>query len=991
MADMHELIKNGDLAGVQRAVQNDPALLDATRGSCTPLMWAVHPLSGGQPDTAQLLIDRGAKLDLQNNKGWTALMTACRYEQPDMAQLLIERGAKLDLQNDGGNSALMLACQQPSKAHHTASGLLRCIKLCYAAGADLDLRDKGRRDALALAKIFKRADAVAFLEFATMLEVARGMQGGSQQPRSVVAASLLSQDQTPLMQACKNGDLARAKKLMADGAQIDARDKLGLTPMIYACKFNQMGGDSLTLAKLLFEHSACLSSKSLGIEMALAHASPENRMELSPFLSFIHSLPLEHLHNNALRVMVVKVFDQGVCTLEEVRRLTPDHFKQLGISNEPDRLDFLRAFVDSEQIASLEVLAEKVSLARAKCKMEKPTLHPRLAEIFAEQLLREDPVAFLAGFDRQQTILRGTEQELIALQEAVKSNSKRVYERDKSRRDLIAGIRDALSGGIESQLDKVLADPGTKAVVDSCRSLWKETLQESAVVGDAVPPATFDQVQEATRDAIEAIKVWETRHDTSAACERTEAAIDALDESTKRLGIQTTFFMTLRHPSRTKYLAMELHNVQQSLKAELRTLTDVDPMADAPLKEVRRALARTISFYTCSVKIEVSRLQKAVKDLSSSLSRHVPGLSAPDTSHVTESMKNVRQNKRKREDLERDLERIREDANDGDAEAQAKIPGLEQELDQLGSVYKLDSELRKKRARVLKHAEEHYPELLRDQRWIGSLGINHSVPRELSTLGLWLTNAKRSDFETLAKLASKSGKSVLRVRDLSGRDFVLKSFHLADEEWSSRFYRQVAALAQIKSAYIVRIQGVFMQDAHQGCTLMPFYSGGDLASWIRDTPHADLATRRRIAIGLLSGLHDLHSQGFVHCDVKPENVFLAPGLSPVLGDFDGVQMHNVTMTQHMQATFKYMAPELRSGNVDRVESAVDLFSAGMVLADLFENKEVSDALQSLISSLQSADPTQRPTALEALRHDAFQVEPVKQASCAICLYIYPSA
>ncbi|GBG16191.1 Protein kinase, putative, partial [Hondaea fermentalgiana] len=136
---------------------------------------------------------------------------------------------------------------------------------------------------------------------------------------------------------------------------------------------------------------------------------------------------------------------------------------------------------------------------------------------------------------------------------------------------------------------------------------------------------------------------------------------------------------------------------------------------------------------------------------------------------------------------------------------------------------------------------------------------------------------------------------------------------------------------------------------------MPFYSGGDLATWIRDNPHADLATRRRIAIGLLSGLHDLHSQGFVHCDVKPENVFLAPGLSPVLGDFDGVQMHNVTMTQPMQATIKYMAPELRNGNVDRVESAVDLFSAGMVIADLFESTEVSDATKTLISSLQSAD------------------------------------
>ncbi|GBG34335.1 Protein kinase, putative [Hondaea fermentalgiana] len=620
----------------------------------------------------------------------------------------------------------------------------------------------------------------------------------------------------------------------------------------------------------------------------------------------------------------------------------------------------------------------------------KPALHPRLLGVFAEQLLRKNPVASFADFDRQQAILREKAQELTALQEAVKADSEKISIRDEIRRDLVAGIRDALSGGIEGQLKEVLADPGTKAAVDACHSLLKEILKEPVDFDDLVAPATFEQVQEATQAAMEAVKVWETRHDASVARKHTEAAIDALDESTKRLGFQTTSFMTLRHPEKTKDIARELKEVQEAFEEELRTLTEVDPLIDAPLEEVRRALAITISFYTSStVKDEVSRLQTAARDLLRSLSRHVPGLTAPDTPRVTEMIKNIRQSKRKREDLELKLRRTREDANDGDATAQAKIPGLEQELAQIGSVYKLDSELRKERARVLRHAEEHYPELLCDQDWIRSLGMKANVPRELSMLGLWLTNAKRGDFETLAKLASKPGKSVHRVRDLNGREYVLKSFHLADEEWSSRFYRQVSALAQFRSAYIVRVQGVFMQDAREGCILMPYYEGGDLAAWIHNNPRADLARRRRIAVCLLSGLHDLHAQGFVHCDVKPENVFLAKGLSPVLGDFDGVQTHNVTMTQPMQATIRYMAPELRNRNVDKVEPAVDMFSVGVMLADLFRETEVSDATTTLISSLQSTDPTQRPTALEALRHEAFQIEPVKDASCALCFDIYP--
>ncbi|GBG30010.1 Ankyrin repeat and KH domain-containing protein 1 [Hondaea fermentalgiana] len=289
MVSMRRLIKLGDLAGVQRVVQRKPDLLDASvsSGGHTPLMWAIHSASGGQtaiaewllgrgakidlqnnngwtalmlacrydqPDMAQMLIEQGAKMNLQENKGWTALMFACRYEQPDTALALIERGAKLDLQdteggtalmyaccysqpdtaqaiiqrgakvnlrdNEGwtalmlasrydqpdtaqaliqrgakldlqltdGWTALMLSCQQPEESHHTAEGLLRSLKLCYAAGADLSLETVDGNDALAWARWFDRPDAVAFLEFATASEVAQIPRDALRQPQDLVVA-----------------------------------------------------------------------------------------------------------------------------------------------------------------------------------------------------------------------------------------------------------------------------------------------------------------------------------------------------------------------------------------------------------------------------------------------------------------------------------------------------------------------------------------------------------------------------------------------------------------------------------------------------------------------------------------------------------------------------------------------------------------------------------------------------------------------------------
>ncbi|GBG28539.1 Protein kinase, putative [Hondaea fermentalgiana] len=768
-------------------------------------------------------------------------------------------------------------------------------------------------------------------------------------------------------------------------------------------KYNHIGYEGATALA-----NALASNESLYmIDLEENNIGPEGATALTNALAnneSLHTLDLEEnnigpegatalanaLANNeslqTLNLLFNNIGDEGATALANALAINVSlHTLNIGHEGATALANALVKNVSLHTLSKLEILAAELSNARAKRSEEKAGLHHiMLRDFFAEQLSRENPIAIVADFDLQQATVSEKEQALATLQEAVKTDPEKIPERNQMRRDLIASIRETLAKSSQNKLRELEDDAND--VANICRKLSRDILGEPANIDDAAELVTFGQVQEATRTMMEAIKAWEARHDTAAARERTTAALNALEESTKCLGIQPTFFMTLTYPERSQELVLKLQDVHQAFVAELSALEKGDHMADALLDKVRRALACMFSFYTRTISSVVSR----IKDLGHLLSHLMSGLTEPNTEDAELLLKSLRNKTRKCKRLAFDLDDAREDARGGDEEAQARIVDLEQELAQIGSVDKLDSELRKKRARLLRHAEEHYPELLRDQEWLKRLGLgDDGAPLELSKLGLWRTTARREHFVTLKELASKPGKSVQKVRGPDGRDLVLKAFHLASEAWSSRFYHQVTALAQIQSAYIVQIQGAFMQAAREGCILMPFYPGGDLATWIRDHSHADLATRLRIAIGLLSGLHDLHSRGFVHCDVKPENVFLAKGLSPVLGDFDGVQTHNVTMTQPMQATIKYMAPELRNGNIDKVEPAVDMFSVGVVLAELFDGSEVSDAIQALVSSLQSADPTQRPTALEALRHEALQVELVKEASCAICLDVYP--
>ena len=57
--------------------------------------------------TVELLIEKGAALDVQNKYGSTGLMNACCKGHPEIVKLMIEKRVRLDVQNDLGFTALM--------------------------------------------------------------------------------------------------------------------------------------------------------------------------------------------------------------------------------------------------------------------------------------------------------------------------------------------------------------------------------------------------------------------------------------------------------------------------------------------------------------------------------------------------------------------------------------------------------------------------------------------------------------------------------------------------------------------------------------------------------------------------------------------------------------------------------------------------------------------------------------------------------------------
>jgi serine/threonine-protein kinase len=191
---------------------------------------------------------------------------------------------------------------------------------------------------------------------------------------------------------------------------------------------------------------------------------------------------------------------------------------------------------------------------------------------------------------------------------------------------------------------------------------------------------------------------------------------------------------------------------------------------------------------------------------------------------------------------------------------------------------------------------------------------------------------------------------------------------LADDQvWLTRFQREARAEAGLSHPSIVQVFDYGVQDGRP-YLVMEYISGANLAERLADrdapVPEAD-----RLARELLDAVAHIHAAGIVHRDIKPANVLLDGQGRAHVTDFGIAQAGDstsLTQTGMLVGTMKYLAPEVIAGQPATTLS--DLYSTGMVLAEVAGQAPAPAALVTLIATLTAADPTQRPHSA-ATAHD----------------------
>jgi|GEM_PF-6201220 len=187
--------------------------------------------SNGQQENVRSLLASGANPFAKNEEGWTALHYACANGYLNVIKLLIAHNKHLlEVRDNEGRTAFHKACNY---------GRLDAAKLLAAYGADLEsIDDKGKTPlhaAVCSARVFNEA-FVRWLvkDNRVNLEAETGLGW------------------TPLHSAARYGNEENVKLLIQLGANKEARNTYGETPLVMVVSTDRMGlGYKIPIVKTL--------------------------------------------------------------------------------------------------------------------------------------------------------------------------------------------------------------------------------------------------------------------------------------------------------------------------------------------------------------------------------------------------------------------------------------------------------------------------------------------------------------------------------------------------------------------------------------------------------------------------------------------------------------------------------------------------------------------------------------------------------------------
>ena len=164
----------------------------------------------------------------------------------------------------------------------------------------------------------------------------------------------------------------------------------------------------------------------------------------------------------------------------------------------------------------------------------------------------------------------------------------------------------------------------------------------------------------------------------------------------------------------------------------------------------------------------------------------------------------------------------------------------------------------------------------------------------------------------------------------------------------------------------------------QNAAVYRYYSGGDLFTQIHRLHHSKAISAQQtefiaysMASMLCNCLAHLHRKGWVHVDIKPENIFVShdiesPDCQAYLGDFGNAVRVGKEICWFYTGTASYFPKQDFGHGAGPAQTSIDMYCVGKVLNVFDFIHKLSPHAHSVMQILTAPDATRRPTAVEML-------------------------
>ncbi|MFJ6388841.1 protein kinase [Streptomyces sp. NPDC091972] len=201
-------------------------------------------------------------------------------------------------------------------------------------------------------------------------------------------------------------------------------------------------------------------------------------------------------------------------------------------------------------------------------------------------------------------------------------------------------------------------------------------------------------------------------------------------------------------------------------------------------------------------------------------------------------------------------------------------------------------------------------------------------------------------YKLVDRIGSGGMGIVYRGRSRSGREVAVKVVHAQyaeDPVFRTRFRQEIEAVRKVSGAFTAPVVDADPEAARPWMATQ-YVPGRSLADRMSELGPLRESQLRRLALGLVEALRDIHRAGVVHRDLKPANVLMADD-GPRVIDFGisrAAENNPLTETGQMIGTPPFMSPEQLT-DARTVGPASDVFALAALLVYTLTGRGPFDA------------------------------------------------